>query len=57
MAILFRQRWMYEDNLEVKDENWWVLVDQQLNEWRSAAPSERNLPECVPLCRPMKYCC
>jgi hypothetical protein len=44
-VVLFLQRWMYEDNADVKDEDWWVLVDQQLDEWRTKAHSERDLSE------------
>jgi len=34
---------MYEDHADVKDEDWWVLVDQQLDEWWANARSERDL--------------
>lgn len=43
--LVFLQRWMYEDNADVKDEDWWVLVDQQLDDWRTKARNERDLSE------------
>jgi hypothetical protein len=34
---------MYVVNADVKYEDWWVLVDQQLDEWQTKAHSERDL--------------
>jgi hypothetical protein len=49
MVMLYCQRWQYEvsvnDPNAKESENWWILVDQQLNKWRTEAPTDKALSE------------